>query len=91
VVRGTRNPELARAFVEFAGGEAAIREAAEGFFRIPARQDLDPADYPAWLQEALPQIRPMAVDRDRIREKTSEWMRMWDQQVRRRGREAGFD
>lgn len=91
VVHGTRNPELARAFVEFAGSEEAIREAADRFFRIPARQDLDPAEYPAWLQEALPQIRPMDVDRDRIRERTPEWMRMWDQQVRRRGRSAGLD
>jgi iron(III) transport system substrate-binding protein len=90
VVRGTRHPELARAFVEFAGGEEAITAAADGFFRIPARTDLDPAGYPEWLRDALPRIRPMEVDADLLREKTPEWMRYWDSNIRRRGRAAGY-
>jgi iron(III) transport system substrate-binding protein len=90
VVRGTRHPELARAFVEFAGSEAAIREAAEQFYRIPARGDLDPAGYPEWLQEALPRIRPMEVDAELLRQRTPEWMRHWDANIRRRGRALGY-
>jgi iron(III) transport system substrate-binding protein len=91
VVRGTRNPELARAFVEFAGGEEAILDAAEQFFRIPARGDLDPDRLPAWLREALPLIRPMEVDAALLREKTPEWMRYWDSNIRRQGRAQGFE
>jgi iron(III) transport system substrate-binding protein len=90
VVRGTRNPELARAFVEYAGSEEALVEAAERFFRIPARNDLDPEQLPEWLREALPQIRPMDVDQELLREKTPEWMRYWDDRIRRRGAAAGF-
>ena len=90
VVRGTRHPELARAFVEFAGGETAIVTAAERFFRIPARTDIDPAHYPDWLREALEVIHPMEVDAALLREKTPEWMRYWDSNIRRRGRAEGF-
>lgn len=91
VVRGTRNPELARAFVEFVGGEAAIVEAAERFFRIPARTDIPPERFPPWLRDALPRIRPMEVDPEVVRERTPEWMRYWDANIRRRGQALGYD
>jgi iron(III) transport system substrate-binding protein len=90
VVRGTRNPELARAFVEYVGSREAILEAAERFFRIPARTDLDPSELPGWLREALPRIRPMETDPEMIRDRTPEWMRHWDSHIRRRGRARGF-
>ncbi len=86
VVRGGPNPELARAFVEFAGSKEALTDAAERFFRIPARTDIDPESLPDWLQDALPRIRPMDLDRELIRERTPEWMSYWDSNIRRRGR-----
>jgi iron(III) transport system substrate-binding protein len=91
VVRGARNPALAEAFVEFIGSEVAIRDAAERFFRIPARTDLDPEGFPEWLRTALPQIRPMEVDAAVVEARTQEWMRYWDANIRRRGRSAGFE
>ncbi len=91
VVQGTRNPEMARAFVEFVGGEDALYDAAENFFRIPARTDLDPSRYPDWLRDALPRILPMEVDRALIQERASEWMRYWDSNIRRRGEAEGYD
>jgi len=91
VVRGTAQPDLARAFVEYVGSEEALFEAAEHFFRIPARTDLDSSRYPGWLQEALPIIRPMEVDGDLIRERTPEWMRYWDSNIRRRGAALGYE
>jgi iron(III) transport system substrate-binding protein len=91
VVRGTRNPELARAFVEYAGGQDAIVEAAERFFRIPARGDIDPERYPEWLRDALEQVRPMEVDAELLRERTPEWMRYWDSNIRRRGQAEGYE
>jgi iron(III) transport system substrate-binding protein len=91
VIQGSRNPELARAFVEFVGSEEALRDAARQFYRIPARADLDPAGLPPWLQEALPRIRPMEADRELLLERTPEWMRHWDSEIRRRGRALGHD
>lgn len=91
VIEGARNRELAEAFVGFVGSQEALQEAAEHFFRIPARDDLDPQDLPRWLQDALPRIRPMDVDRAVLLERTPEWMRHWDTRIRRRGRAEGYD
>ena len=91
LVEGSRNPELAQAFIEYVGGEEALVEAADDFFRIPARTDLDASALPAWLQEALPRIRPMEVDDALLRENTPEWMRYWDSNIRRRGEALGYE
>ncbi len=91
VIEGAPNPELARAFVEYVGSEDALRDAAELFFRIPAREDLDLEGLPEWLQAALPQIRPMEVGQALILERSTEWMRHWDAEIRRRGRAQGFE
>lgn len=91
LVEGSRNPEMARAFIEYVGSEEALIQAADSFFRIPARTDLDAGKFPPWLQEALPQIRPMEVDATLLREKTPEWMRYWDSNIRRRGEALGYE
>jgi iron(III) transport system substrate-binding protein len=91
VVRGTRHPELARAFVEYVGSEEALVDAAEGHFRIPARTDIDPSRLPAWLRDSLPGIRPMDVDAAVLRERTPEWMRYWDSNIRTRGEALGYE
>ncbi|MEX1256023.1 MAG: extracellular solute-binding protein [Gemmatimonadota bacterium] len=91
VVAGHENTEMARAFVEYVGSEAALVEAADRFFRIPARSDLDPAAFPEWLRTALPEIRAMEVDTDLVREMTPQWMRYWDSNIRRRGEALGYE
>ena len=90
VVAGTSNPEMARAFVEYVGSTEALLEASQRFFRIPARDDVPEERLPDWLREAMPRIVPMDVDGGAIRERTSEWMRYWDDQIRRRGADAGY-
>jgi iron(III) transport system substrate-binding protein len=90
VVSGSGNPEMARVFVEFVGNRESILEATERFFRIPARTDIPPEEFPDWLQADLPHIRPMEADRALLRERTSEWMRYWDDRIRRRGAREGY-
>jgi iron(III) transport system substrate-binding protein len=91
LVRGSRNPDAARAFIEFVGSESELVEAANQFFRIPARTDLAPEQLPEWLREALPQIRPMDVDPQVLEERIPEWMRYWDSNIRRRGEALGYE
>jgi iron(III) transport system substrate-binding protein len=91
LVRGARSPDLARAFIEFIGSEEELVEAARTHFRIPARTDLDLSRMPQWLREALPNIRPMEVDGALVSERTPEWMRYWDSNIRRRGAAAGYE
>jgi iron(III) transport system substrate-binding protein len=90
VVAGSAQPELAREFVEFAGGRRSVREAAERFYRIPARTDIPLDSLPEWLREALPKIRPMEVDVAFVEEHMTEWLRHWDREVRGRGRAEGY-
>lgn len=90
VVRGGPNPELARAFVEFAGSRPSLLLAAERFFRIPASTDLPVDSLPAWLREAQPRIVPMEIDRGFVRDRMTEWLRHWDRHIRGRGRARGF-
>ena len=91
LVAGAPNPEPARAFIEYVGSEAALLEAARRFFRIPARSDMDPALFPAWLGEALPRIEAMEVDAGMLRVRTPEWMRYWDSNIRMRGEASGYE
>ena len=91
LVAGTANPELAGAFIEYVGGEEALVEAGRRFFRIPARTDVDPAAFPAWLGEALARIEAMQVDDALLRTRTPEWMRYWDSNIRMRGEASGYE
>jgi iron(III) transport system substrate-binding protein len=77
IVRGTRRPAVARAFVDFVGSVEMQLAAAREVFRLPARQDL-PAD-------SLP---PWAVDWALLAARGPEWMRWWDQHVRGKGRQG---
>jgi iron(III) transport system substrate-binding protein len=88
VVSGTKHPELARTFVEWAGSRASILEASRQFFRIPVRTDLPEDSLPSWLREAMPRIRPMEMDRAYVRDHTPEWLRYWDRNIRGRGDES---
>jgi len=88
IVAGTDELDMAQRFVDFVGTEESLRTAAERFFRIPARTDVDMASMPAWLQEALPRVRPMPLDREFIREHAPAWLRHWDREIRGRGDRA---
>lgn len=90
VVGGSERREAAEAFVEFVGSEEAILDAAELFFRVPARQDIPTERLPEWARQELPRLRIMEADRELLRERTSEWMRHWDDRIRRRGEREGF-
>jgi predicted dehydrogenase len=66
-----------------------ILEAARRFFRIPVRTDLPEDSLPGWLRKALPEIRPMEMDREFVQEHTPEWLQYWDRNIRGRGGEGG--
>ena len=51
LVRGSRHPEAAKAFIDFVGGVEAQLLAAREVFRLPARHDLPAGRVPAWVAE----------------------------------------
>lgn len=84
VVKGTKNPELAREFVEWVGGPGVIPAARE-FFRLPARRDVPPDSLPPGLRAVQAQLKAEPLDWALLQQKTPEWMRYWDEHVRGKG------
>ena len=85
VVRGSRNPELAREFVEWVGGTSAIVPAAREFGRLPARTDVPEDSLPDGLRRAKRAMVAEPMDWKLLQEKGPEWMRHWDEHVRGKG------
>lgn len=81
VVKGTRNPELARDFVEWIGGPGVVPAARE-FFRLPARTDIPDDSLPAGLRAVKAQLKPEPLDWAQLQQQTPTWMRYWDEHVR---------
>ncbi len=86
VVKGGKNNEEARRFVQWVGDTEAIVLAAREFSRFPARTDIPADSLPERLRAAQQQIRAEPIDWQLLQEKTPEWMRYWDERVRGRGR-----
>ncbi|HET7233930.1 MAG TPA: extracellular solute-binding protein [Longimicrobium sp.] len=84
VVRGTKNAQLAREFVEWIGGPAVVPAARE-FFRLPARTDIPDDSLPPRLRAVKAQLKPEPLDWTLLQQKTPEWMRYWDEHVRGKG------
>jgi iron(III) transport system substrate-binding protein len=84
VVRGGRNPELARAFIEFVGSEPEVLVAARQFYRLPARNDVPADSLPDIVRRARDVIVPEPMDWQLLHERGSQWMRYWDENVRSR-------
>lgn len=86
VVRGARQPALARAFYEFVTTPEALRYAAADQQRIPARTDIPATELPRWMADATARLRPMPLDRKLMSDSLDTWMRWWDAHVRNRYR-----
>ena len=85
LVEGARHADEARAFIDWVGSRETLLLTAKEAYRLPARTDLPNSDLPVWAQEARQQIRRAAVDWQLMAERSSEWMALWDRQVRGRG------
>jgi iron(III) transport system substrate-binding protein len=88
LVRGTRHPEAAKAFIDYVGGVEAQLLAAEKVFRLPARHDLPTERVPRWVAEVEFEMKVAPMDWRLLGERGSAWMGYWDRHVRGRGRFA---
>ena len=82
LVRGSRHPEAARAFIDFVGGEEAQLLAAERVFRLPARHDLPADRVPAWVAEVESEMVVAPMDWRMLAQRGTAWMSYWDRHVR---------
>lgn len=83
VVANCKHPALAKQFYEFITTEESLVRQAHKYFRIPARQDIPPEMLPEWIQGK--EIKAMDVDWRLLSEKSGEWMKYWDQNIKGRG------
>lgn len=80
IVKGTRQPELARKFYEFVTTEESLLIAARDFYHPPARTNIDRAKLPEWLAKL--EIKPLAYDQALYKSQIKEWMLYWDSNIR---------
>ena len=85
LVKGSRQPQAARAFIDWVGSREAQLLAAEKAFRLPARQDLPADQLPEWAREALAELVTAEVDWQLIEREGAQWMNLWDRNVRSKG------
>jgi iron(III) transport system substrate-binding protein len=88
LVRGSRHPEAAKAFIDFVGGVEAQLLASKRVYRLPARHDLPPDRVPAWVAEVEAEMTVAPMDWGLLARHGSAWMGYWDRHVRGSGRAA---
>jgi len=80
IVRGGPNAEEAKRFYEFVTTPESLVYAAQKYYRIPVRTDLDRAQLPAWMNEPFTR---MTLDWDLLRKNGNDWLRYWDTEIRK--------
>jgi iron(III) transport system substrate-binding protein len=85
LVRGSRHPEAARAFIDFVGSPEAQLLTARQVFRLPARTDLPPDSVPRWVSEVEHEMVVNDMDWELLSRSGPAWMSYWDQHVRGTG------
>jgi iron(III) transport system substrate-binding protein len=88
LVRGSRHPEAARAFIDYVGGIEAQLLAAAEVFRLPARHDLPADRVPLWVSEVEADMAVAPMDWDLLAKQGVAWMGYWDRHVRGSGATA---
>jgi iron(III) transport system substrate-binding protein len=83
IIRGAPNEEEAKRFYEFVTTPESLAYAAQKYYRIPVRTDLDRTQLPAWMNEPF---QRMQLDWDLLRKQGSEWLRFWDTEIRGRNK-----
>jgi iron(III) transport system substrate-binding protein len=86
LVRGSRHPDAARAFIDFVGSQEAQLLTARKVFRLPARTDLPTDSVPSWIAGVNRDMVVADVDWSLFSQQGPAWMSYWDQHVRGTGR-----
>lgn len=79
-----KHPEQAKLYYEFVNSPESMLILAKEHYRIPARNDIPRDSLPKWITEAS--IKPMDVDWKVFSEKTDEWIKYWEQNIKGKGR-----
>jgi iron(III) transport system substrate-binding protein len=82
IVKGSPNEAEARKFYEFVTTPESLAYAAQKYYRIPVRTDLDRKQLPDWMNQPFTRL---PLDWTVLEKEGPEWLRYWDTQIRGRG------
>ena len=85
VVRGAKQPDAARRFVEFVGSKAFQIQATREAFRLPARSDLPLDSIPQWARDVLANLVVEDIDWSVLAERGADWMTYWERNIQGKG------
>lgn len=83
IVKGAPNAEDAKKFYEFVTTQESLTYAAQKYYRIPVRSDIDRSKLPAWMNETFTR---MPMDWELLRQEGNNWLRKWDTEIRGRNK-----
>lgn len=83
LVKNAPKPDLAKSFYEFVTTKEALAKQAHDYYRIPARSDIEKDKLPEWMREP---IKAIPMNWKLFAEKSNEWMRYWDENIRNQGK-----
>jgi iron(III) transport system substrate-binding protein len=86
LVRGSRHPQVARAFIDYVGSTEAQLLTARRIFRLPARTDLPADSIPRWVATVEREMVVADIDWGMLSREGPAWMSYWDQHIRGSGR-----
>ena len=84
IVAGCKHPEQAKLFYEFVNSVESMLILAKDHYRIPARNDIPRDSLPKWIAET--KFKPMDIDWVVFSEKSKEWMKYWEQNIKNKGK-----
>ena len=85
IVRGAKEPEAARRFMEFVGSPAFQIRATRDVFRLPARNDLPADSLPQWARDVLEAMVVEDIDWNVLAERGPDWMTYWERNIQGKG------
>ena len=85
LIKGAKNPNAGKAFIEFAGSPKIQSLLAKEFNRLPTHPTAI-ANAPKWMSEI--QFKVMDVDWGALSDKQSEWMQKWDAEIKDTGKDT---
>jgi iron(III) transport system substrate-binding protein len=80
LVAKSKSSEAAKKFYEYVTTKESLVLASNKFYRIPCRKDIPASALPEWIRTTP--IPTMPVDWKILEEKSNEWMRYWDSNIR---------
>jgi len=84
IVANCKHPEEAKLFHEFVNTQESLLILSKEHYRIPTRTDIPRDLLPKWIADAS--YTPMDIDWELFSQKSDEWMKYWEQNIKNKGR-----